>query len=149
HPSLDELRKELEALPVLEGPAAEAPSLEPAGEGTAGTASGTPDRPRASTRGERYRVEAEIGATSVSTLHHAVDEHLGRPVLLERFAEGAFEGEAGRARLARLRGMARFAGARLQRVLHLDVKERLAVYEAVSGTPALDLPRPVARAAAA
>ena len=146
HGSLDELRRELEALPVLDGAAPEtAPGSEPAHQ----AASPAPPPPAATARSDRYRVEAEIGATPVSTLHHAVDEHLARPVLLERFDGGAFAGDDGQGRMARLRGMARFAGPRLQRVLHLDPGERLAVYEAIAGTPALDLPRPVSRPAAA
>jgi serine/threonine-protein kinase len=134
--TIDELQRALDALRLPEpglaaaGPAARAGAPERAAE---------PER----TPGDeaRYRLEAEIEGGRGSTIFRGVDERLGRPVLVERFAPGVADGaggDAGLSRLAWLRAMARHGGPRLQRVLRI---ERLpdgatrAVYEAPLGAP--------------
>jgi len=107
---------------------------------------------------ERYRLEAELAATGGSRLHRAVDERLGRPVIVEEIAAEALAGEAGAARLRWLRAMARHGGPRLQRVLRIEPLgreggERAAtrvVYEEALGAPLLgEAHRPLDRRALA
>jgi hypothetical protein len=66
------------------------------------------------------------------------DARLGRPMLIERFAPGLLQSEAGALHLAWLRAMARLAGPGLQRVLRIDLGSQPSAqvyYEAPSGTP--------------
>ena len=166
HATLDELSRQLEAIPIGDEKTLHAEAV-PAFE--------APPQPLPPSSDLRYRIEADLASTPFSTLHRAVDERLGRPVLLERFTAGAFAGEAGAARLAWVRAMAKSGGPHLQRVLRFDHAEGRAeegakgdgealtegagegraeggapgraVYESVVGTPAAALPQdPVAAA---
>jgi hypothetical protein len=103
---------------------------------------------------DRYRLEAELSATAVSRLHRAVDERLGRTVLVEELAADALDGEAGAARLSWLRAMARHGSPHLQRVLRIEPPEPArpatrVVYEELPGSPLWEPSRAPDRAALA
>lgn len=83
--------------------------------------------------GERYRIEALLGQTVVSTLERGIDQRLGRAVIVERFAEGYLQGEEGARHLDWLRIMARYGGPHLQRVLRIEAQTGRVIYEAPLG----------------
>ncbi len=111
--SLEELRNAVRAVPIATAPAPSATiaaSAEPVASGAAG---------------ERYVVTA----TLAGGLTQATDTRLGREVVLETVAADA-------PHVPWLRALARFGGARLQRVLRLEpIGDGLlrVVYEAVAG----------------
>jgi serine/threonine-protein kinase len=117
--SLEELRRAVAAIAVGQ----DAPAV-----------ASEPEALAARSDGPRYAVGGVVANTEVSVLEHATDTRLGREVILERFADGYFDAEAGAAHLAWLRAMARHGGPHLQRVLGIERQPACrAVYEAVTG----------------
>lgn len=62
-----------------------------------------------------------LTATPYSKLYQTTDARLGRPIVIEQFAPGLLQGEAGAAHLRWLRRLARLAGPGLQRILRIDL----------------------------
>src|SRR5262249_41968981 len=83
----------------------------------------------------RYLYETPISETRISLLSRAVDNHLNRSVVLERFREGHTESAMER----RLLAFAGAGGPYLQRVLGYDRQNRIAVFEAPAGTRMCDV----------
>jgi len=96
----------------------------------------TPVPPLAEPGAPRYRNEAPIGETPISTLSRAVDATLSRTVVVERFRE------LDEATERRLFGLAAGTSPFLQRVLAFDQEDRVAIYEAPVGRPLAGLGHP-------
>ncbi|HEX2573012.1 MAG TPA: protein kinase [Polyangia bacterium] len=141
--TLDELAQALAAVPLGVEGGVYAGRASSAG---AGATSGSGPEEVHEAGGERYRVEALIGRTAVSTLERGIDQRLGRAVIVERFIEGYWQGEEGARHLGWLRTMARHGGPHLQRVLRIEAQAGRVIYEAPLGPPPV---RPLAPPAAA
>ena len=129
HSSLEQLRREVEAIPAEpERPATGQPQEQPLPAATR----------RATDR--RFTVEGQLAHTEQLQLHQARDTELGRPVVLVRLALT----DQRPALLALLSAAAR-AGPTLQRVLSLDAEQGQAVLQATFGLP---LQAPGSRSAA-
>jgi serine/threonine-protein kinase len=82
----------------------------------------------------RYTYETPIADTKTSKLSRALDNHLNRSVILERFLPDHPDDAA----LQRLYALAGAGGPYLQRVLAYDREHRIAVFEAPAGAPLFD-----------
>ncbi len=82
----------------------------------------------------RYQFETPIGSTPVSRLTRALDRHLDRTVVIERFEPG----DDGDRALARARQLGAVSSPFVQRALALDAEQRLVVFEAPAGAPLVD-----------
>jgi serine/threonine-protein kinase len=120
--SLESLKKTLLALPTPDLPAqprAAAPA------------------PRPQPKQDTVNEPALVRHTPYSSLLLTVDARLGRPLLIERFASGLLQSEAGAAHLRWLFALARLAGPGMQRVLRIDLRTQPCAqvyFEAPSGT---------------
>ena len=137
HGSIAELRAELEALAVGEGPAVVLPR--PRRDSRPHSIAELAAEDEGAPRGDeaRYQFETPLGGTAISTLVRAVDAVLGRSVVIERFLDDAAADPA----IARVRVLARAGSPFIQRALGYDRDRRTAIFEAPSGAPIGDVVR--------